>query len=145
MAVTGIANLAVKVSDLEQACAFYERAGAEVRNRTTWNDAERADVHLGPVLITLFTEAIYEDTVDVPAEGFLHAALFTDDLDRELQTHDVIWGPAVIEGTFGKRRVAFVRAPGDIRLEFMEQLEPPPSEATGAGSTSPTPDGTPIS
>ena len=36
--------------------------------------------------------------MDLPAEGFLHPALFTDDLDAELEGHDVIWGPAVVEG-----------------------------------------------
>jgi hypothetical protein len=127
MAVTGMANLAIKVDDLDEACAYYERAGAQVRDRMVWNNAERADVFLGPVMITLFTKAIYEDAVQLPPEGFLHPALFTDDLDKELEGHDVIWGPTVVEGAFGKRRIAFVSAPGGIRLEFMEQLEDPPS------------------
>jgi catechol 2,3-dioxygenase-like lactoylglutathione lyase family enzyme len=122
VAITGMANIAVKVGDLDAACAFYERSGAEVRDRMHWNDGERADVYLGPVMITLFTRAIYEDSVELPAEGFLHPALFTDDLDRELEGHDVVWGPAVVEGAFGKRRIAFVSAPGNMRLEFMEQL-----------------------
>ncbi|HEX5615029.1 MAG TPA: VOC family protein [Acidimicrobiia bacterium] len=122
MAVTGMANLAVKVVDLDGACAFYERAGFEVRDRMPWRGAERADVFLGPVQITLFTRAVYEDDVALPAEGFLHPALFTDDLDRELDGHDVVWGPEIVEGTFGRRRIAFVTAPGGIRLEFMEQL-----------------------
>ncbi len=125
MAITGMANMAVKVGDLDAACAFYERAGGEVRDRMQWNNGERADVFLGPVMITLFTHAIYEDAVELPAEGFLHPALFTDDLDRELAGHDVIWGPAVVEGAFGTRRIAFVSAPGNIRLEFMEQIEDP--------------------
>jgi catechol 2,3-dioxygenase-like lactoylglutathione lyase family enzyme len=120
--ITGMANLAVKVADLDAACAFYERAGAEVRDRMEWGDGMRADVFLGPVMITLFTRAIYEDAVDIPAEGFLHPALFTDDLDAELAGHTVVWGPAIVEGPFGRRRIAFVEAPGGIRLEFMEQL-----------------------
>lgn len=133
MAVTGLANLAVKVTDLDAACAFYEAAGAQVRDRMQWANGERADVHLGPVMITLFTHAIYEDRVEVPAEGFLHPALFTDDLDTEIRGHRVVWGPETVEGTFGKRRIAFVEAPGGIRLEFMEQLEPPAhSESTPA-------------
>lgn len=118
-----MANLAVKVRDLDSAIAFYERAGADVRDRTEWHGGERADVHLGALMITLFTRAIYEDVVDLPAEGFLHPALFTDDLDRELAGHTVLWGPEVVSGTFGTRRIAFVEAPGDIRLEFMEQLD----------------------
>ena len=121
----GMANLAVKVADLDAACAFYVAAGAEVRDRMQWNNGERADIFLGPVMITLFTRAIYEDAVDLPAEGFLHPALFTDDLDAELVGHNVVWGPAVVEGAFGTRRIAFVEAPGGIRLEFMEQLEEP--------------------
>ena len=36
-----------------------------------------------------------------------------------------MWGPAIVEGAFGRRRIAFVEAPGGIRLEFMEQLAPP--------------------
>ena len=133
MAVTGMANLAVKVADIDAACAFYRRAGAEVRNRMRWEGAERADVVLGPVQITLFTRAIYEDAVSLPAEGFLHPALFTDDLDAELEGHTVVWGPQVVEGPFGRRRIAFVDAPGGMRLEFMEQLAPPAGEGAGRG------------
>ena len=123
MTVTGLANLAVQVSDLDAACAFYERAGADVRDRLAWRNGERADVFLGPVMITLFTRAIYRDEVMLPDDCFLHPALFTDDLDAELVGHDVIWGPEIVEGAFGRRRIAFVNAPGGIRLEFMEQLE----------------------
>jgi len=125
--VTGLANLAVKVADLDGAIAFYTAAGGEVRDRMAWAGGERADVFLGPVMITLFTRAVYEDAVDLPDEGFLHPALFTDDLDAELVGHEVVWGPAVVEGAFGTRRIAFVEAPGGIRLEFMEQLAPPTS------------------
>jgi len=131
VSVTGLANLAVKVADLDDACRFYEAAGAEVRDRMFWGNGERADVFLGPVMITLFTRAIYEDEVDLPPEGFLHPALFTDDLDAELVGHRVVWGPSVVEGTFGTRRIAFVEAPGGIRLEFMEQLAPPAGTGTG--------------
>lgn len=122
MAVTGMANLAVKVADLDAACSFYEEAGGTVENRMVWRGSEKADVHLGPLMVTLFTRAIYEDRVALPAEGFLHPALFTDDLDRELEGHEVVWGPEIVEGPFGRRRIAFVNAPGGIRLEFMEQL-----------------------
>jgi len=125
VSITGMANLAVKVADLDAACAFYAAAGAEIRDRMEWNNGERADVYLGPVMITLFTRALYEDAVTLPSECFLHPALFTDDLDTEIAGHDVIWGPVVVEGAFGTRRIAFVNAPGGIRLEFMEQLAPP--------------------
>jgi len=125
--VTGVANLAVKVADLDAAIAYYERAGASVADRIEWNGAERADVTLGALSITLFTRAIYEEAADLPDEGFLHPALFTDDLDAELEGHQVIWGPAEVSGPFGRRRIAFVTAPGAMRLEFMEQLPDTPA------------------
>ena len=79
----------------------------------------------GALAITLFTHAIYEEACALPAEGFLHPALFVDDLHAELARHEVLWGPRTVSGTFGTRRIAFVEAPGGIRLEFMEQLEEP--------------------
>jgi len=125
VAVTGVANLAVKVADLDSAIQFYRDAGAVVSGRDPWNGGERVDVQLGALSLTLFTRASYEDDVELPDEGFLHVATFTDDLDREIQGHRVVWGPGVVEGVFGKRRIVFVEAPGNMRLEFMEQLEPP--------------------
>jgi hypothetical protein len=83
-------------------------------------------VQLGVLSLTLFTKAIYENACTLPEEGFLHPALFVDDLDAELARHEVLWGPRVVSGTFGTRRIAFVEAPGGIRLEFMEQIEEPP-------------------
>jgi catechol 2,3-dioxygenase-like lactoylglutathione lyase family enzyme len=133
VAVIGLANLAVKVADLDAACEYYAAAGAELHDRMFWNNGERVDVHLGPLVITLFTRAIYEDEVALPREGFLHPALFTDDLDAQLEGHEVIWGPRVVEGPFGTRRIAFVTAPGGIRLEFMEQLGPPAAPGPRAG------------
>jgi catechol 2,3-dioxygenase-like lactoylglutathione lyase family enzyme len=125
MGVIGLANLAIKVADLEGACAWYTAAGAAVTEPTAWENGRRADVQLGTVTLTLFTKAIYEDACDLPDEGFLHPALFVDDLDAELTRHTVLWGPRTVSGAFGTRRIAFVEAPGGIRLEFMEQLDDP--------------------
>jgi len=123
MAILSVANLAVKVRDLDAAVDFYRRAGAPVTDPEDWHNGRRADVHLGPLMITLFTHALYEDAVELPDEGFLHVALFTDDVDRELEGHSVVWGPDIVSGpTFGTRRIAFVDAPGSMRLEFMEQV-----------------------
>ena len=98
MAVTGLANLAVKVDDLEQACAWFEAAGAAVTEPVEWENGRRADVQLGALALTLFTQAIYEDACALPAEGFLHPALFVDDLDAELARHVVLWGPRTVSG-----------------------------------------------
>ena len=124
--IIDVANLAVKVADIDAAVAFYRDAGATVSDPEGWRNGRRADVAMGALNLTLFTKAIYEDDVDLPADGFLHVALFTDDLEREIAGHDVIWGPEVVSGpTFGTRRIVFVAAPGNMRLEFMEQLEEP--------------------
>jgi catechol 2,3-dioxygenase-like lactoylglutathione lyase family enzyme len=124
MAITAVANLAVKVADLDAAVAFYREAGAEVTDPETWHGGRRADVHLGALHLTLFTRALYEDAVELPDDCFLHVALFSDDVDREIDGHDVVWGPDVVSGpTFGTRRIVFVDAPGNMRLEFMEQLD----------------------
>lgn len=120
-----MANLAVKVADIEAACAWYEAAGALVTEPVEWENGRRSDVTLGWLHLTLFTQAIYEGACALPGEGFLHPALFVDDLDAELSRHAVLWGPRVVSGAFGTRRIAFVEAPGGIRLEFMEQLEEP--------------------
>lgn len=127
MTVTGVANLALKVTDIDAAAEFFRRAGADVTEPEAWEGATRCDVRLGALAITLFTRALYEeDVADLPDDTFLHVACFTDDLDRELDGHDVVRGPQVVSGpTFGTRRIAFVNAPGNIRLEFMEQLEGP--------------------
>lgn len=125
MAVVGMANLAVKVIDLDAACNWYHAAGATVSDPIAWENGRRADVSLGWLKISLFTAAIYEDALELPTEGFLHPALFVDDLDSELAKHDVLWGPRDVSGPFGTRRIAFVEAPGGIRLEFMEQIEDP--------------------
>jgi catechol 2,3-dioxygenase-like lactoylglutathione lyase family enzyme len=127
VAVSGLANLALKVADLDQALSFYRSVGGTVHDRMVWNGSERADVELGPVHLTLFTRAIYEDALSLPDECFLHPALFSDDLDADLAGHAVLWGPTEVEGPFGRRRIAFVEAPGNIRLELMEQLEDPPT------------------
>ena len=94
MPVTGMANLAIKVADLDAALEWYREAGAEVSDAIAWENGRRADVWLGPVQITLFTQAIYEDACDLPPEGFLHPALFVDDLDAELARHRVAVGAA---------------------------------------------------
>jgi catechol 2,3-dioxygenase-like lactoylglutathione lyase family enzyme len=126
MGVIGLANLAVKVNDIEAACDWYRAAGAVVSDPVEWENGRRSDVVMGPLNITLFTKAIYEDATTLPDEGFLHPALFVDDLDAELARHDtVLWGPRVVSGSFGTRRIAFVDAPGGIRLEFMEQVAEP--------------------
>jgi catechol 2,3-dioxygenase-like lactoylglutathione lyase family enzyme len=138
MTLTGFGNLAVKVADLDAALDFYAKAGARLGERGPWHGGERADLFLGPVQVTLFTRAIYEDAVELEDECFLHVAVFTDDLDAAMAGRDAVWGPADVEGNFGRRRIAFVDAPGGFRLEFMQQLDdrvvPSPTSSAAHGA-----------
>jgi len=122
MTVTELTNLAVKVTDIDAAVTWFRAAGASVTDPVTWERSQRADVTLGALKLTLFTRALYEDDVPVPTEGFLHAALMSDDFEADMAGKTPLWGPRVVRGSFGVRRIAFVEAPGGIRLEFMEQL-----------------------
>lgn len=126
MAVTGLANLAIKVSDIETAVTFYRGIGAQVTDPEEWHGAQRADVQYGALALTLFTRAIYEDEIDLPADTFLHPALFVENLDTHLAGLDVIWGPEIVSGAFGTRRIAFIEVPGGMCFEFMEQLDDTP-------------------
>lgn len=125
MAVTALVNLAVKVRDIEAAVDWYRGIGATVTDPAEWEGGRRSDVALGALRLTLFTRALYEDRTVLPADGFLHAALMSDDLDGDIGAVTPLWGPEVIRGPFGVRRVVFFEAPGGIRLELMEQLDKP--------------------
>ena len=130
MAVTGMANLAVKVADLDAAVAYYERHGAAVRDRMPWADGERADVFLGPVMLTLFTRAIYEDAVTLPAEGFLHPALFTDDLDAavaELEAFSIAFVTGEQHQAHGVVRQVWVTDPVGNVVELQQDSEATPA------------------
>ena len=120
-----MANLAVKVADLDAACAFYERAGAEVRDRMAVERRRaRRRVPRAGADHAVHPRHLRGRGRRCPAEGFLHPALFTDDLDAELERPRRGVGP---RGRRGRRSDAAASrsssAPGGIRLEFMEQLE----------------------
>jgi catechol 2,3-dioxygenase-like lactoylglutathione lyase family enzyme len=122
--VTGFGNLAVQVSDIDVACAWWRRLGAAVDDPLrTADGGMRADVDLSGVRLTLFTRAIYAAELGPLDDGWLHAAWFVADLDAALAGHRVLWGPHEITGPFGRRRIAFVAAPGGIRVELMQQVE----------------------
>ncbi len=134
MGITGFVNLAMKVRDVETAAEAYRRLGATVGIPEDWEGSRRVDLWMGPVQITLFTRALYEDRIELPEECFLHAVYAVDDLDTALEGLDVLWGPTVVSGSFGVRRIAFLEAPGAVRIELMEQLEEPPAPGVARGS-----------
>ena len=127
VAVTGMANLAVKVADLDAACAFYERAGGESprphaleRRRARRRVPRAGDDH-----------AVHPGDLRGRGRAARRRASCTRRCSPTTSTPSsraTRWCgvPAIVEGPFGRRRIAFVAAPGGIRLEFMEQLEADP-------------------
>jgi catechol 2,3-dioxygenase-like lactoylglutathione lyase family enzyme len=124
--ITGFSNIALKVRDVDAAARIFEGLGAISGQPEDWEGSRRVDLMMGPVAITLFDRALYEDLVDLPEECFLHVVFYVDDLDAAIEGMEVLWGPSVVKGSFGVRRIAFVEAPGGIRVEYAEQLQPPP-------------------
>ena len=120
-----MANLAVKVADLDAACAFYERAGGRgprphgVERRRARRRVPRAGAD----------HAVHPRDLRGRGRRCPPRASCTRRCSPTTSTpsstgHDgACWGPEIVEGPFGRRRIAFVDAPGGIRLEFMEQLE----------------------
>jgi catechol 2,3-dioxygenase-like lactoylglutathione lyase family enzyme len=142
--VTGFVNLALKVSSLEDAREFFDRCGASCGEIEPWEGSRRCDVVLGETLITLFEKALYEDSVSLAEDCFLHAVFSVEDLDSALDALqstgelNIVWGPGEVRGSFGHRRIAFLEAPGSIRIELMQQLEEPtrePGTSEGLGVT----------
>ena len=121
--------------DVEQDQVDAELAGG-------FGGAERADVYLGPVVITLFTRAIYEDAADLPAEGFLHPALFTDDLDAECERLRALGvpfrSPGPVTTTSGPNRGGkgiYVEDPDGNGVEIIQLARPwGPEQDAGLGS-----------
>jgi catechol 2,3-dioxygenase-like lactoylglutathione lyase family enzyme len=123
VSVAGFENLALKVADLPAAIDWYRSLGAEVGEPESWEGGRRVDLNLAGLPVTLFTRALYETSLDLADECFLHAVFRVDDLEAALAGREVLWGPEVVAGSFGVRRIAFLEAPGGIRVELMEQLE----------------------
>lgn len=123
MSTGAFGNLAAQVSDIDVGVAGWRRLGAEVGDPLRTPDGGmRADIDLGGIRLTLFTRAIYADELGPVDDGWLHAAWFVDDLGAALAGHRLLWGPHEVSGPFGTRRIAFVEAPGGLRVELMQQL-----------------------
>ena len=120
----GMANLAIKVTDLEAACAWYDAAGATVTEPIEWENGRRADVQLGVLEPHAVHEGDLRGRLRLPDEGFLHPALFVDDLDAELARHTVLWGP---------RRSRHLRHPPD-RLRRGSGWHAPRVHGAGGGA-----------
>lgn len=141
-----LGNLAVRARDLDGLADFFGSApGCAVRGRRSLDGDEFVELELAGVTVNAFHTALYEGREGpVPADGWLHVSFLVDDLDELLEDvrwgSALLWGPHVISGDFGRRRIAFFEPSPGVRIELMQQLqddsrEPGMAELAGAGST----------
>jgi hypothetical protein len=129
----GLWTIGVKVVDLERELAFHRRMGHPIVLDETIELGGKAYriplVRMGDKYLHLGEKMVYEDALGQPLPvGIAHAVYRSDDFDRDVRTAleagavelaDV----AVVSAGFGKRRVAFLRAPGGWIIEIIEILD----------------------
>jgi catechol 2,3-dioxygenase-like lactoylglutathione lyase family enzyme len=123
-----LANLAFKVDDLGAAAAFFEGApGCRLVDRYAFGENAFIQGAIGETIVNVFTTALYDDEGTAAAPGVIHMSFHVDDLDEAMaapvwRDTKVVWGPHVIEGYFGRRRVIFYEPMQCVRIELMEAL-----------------------
>jgi hypothetical protein len=128
--LTKLWTIGVKVRDLEKELAFHRSLGNEiVLDETLEFEGERYRiplVRMGDKYLHLAEKMVYEQLLDRPLEyGLVHLVYRSDSFDEDLKNaiatgatnlRDV----AEVSAGFGKRRVAFLRAPGGWMFEIAE-------------------------
>jgi len=128
--IKGLWNYAVKVEDLRSATEFYvSQLGGEVRIKGEVLGSQYVLLRLGTTRVILFDRAPYENQLklNLPV-GFLHLVFEVDDFDAQLEVLrrkavKFLMEPCIIEGEFGRRKIAFFETPEKIRTEIMQVLE----------------------
>lgn len=128
--LTKLWTVGVKVRDLEQELAFHRGLGNEiVLDESLEFEGEQYRiplVRMGDKYLHLSEKMVYEKLLDRPlAYGLAHLVYRSDsfdaDLERAIQTGATnLCAVAEISAGFGKRRVAFLRAPGGWMFEIAE-------------------------
>ena len=127
--IKGMWNYAVKVEDLECATHFYTTClGGEVRIKGEVLGSRYVLLRLGEMRVILFDKAPYEEQLKLNLPpGFLHLVFEVDDFDTQMKLLrqsqvKFLTEPCVIEGEFGRRKIAFFETPEKIRVEIMQVL-----------------------
>lgn len=128
--LTKLWTIGVKVRDLEQELAFHRSLGNEiVLDEELEFDGERYRiplVRMGDKYLHLSEKMVYEKALNRPLEfGLVHLVYRSDSFDADLQRAietgaTNLCAVAEISAGFGKRRVAFLRAPGGWMFEIAE-------------------------
>jgi hypothetical protein len=123
-----LVNLAIKVADLDAAIDAIEALPGARLGAVHELDGDRfAEAEIGDTVVNIFTAALYEDPAMPLPPGPLHTSYAVEKLAPALADPgwgaSLIWGPEVISGGFGRRRVAFFEPLPGTRVELMEILD----------------------
>jgi catechol 2,3-dioxygenase-like lactoylglutathione lyase family enzyme len=125
-------HVAIKVHDPEAASRFYrERLNGEVIDRgepdgTGPTAVSYVALEVADKRVYLFDRAPYEAAglVEELPYGFLHFGYVVDDVEAAWREVTETGVEPVMEPTeFGDLKVAFFVAPGEVRIEFIEELD----------------------
>ncbi|MBP8255971.1 MAG: hypothetical protein KAX37_01510 [Opitutaceae bacterium] len=124
---TALVNLAFRVKDLSEVERFVESTDGWRKNALHDIGGDIfLEASFGGVRVNFFHSALYDDAQTTTAPGFLHAsynvAKLDDMLANEAWAKALVWGPSVISGGFGHRRIAFFEPLPGCRIELMEDL-----------------------
>lgn len=133
MAIDSFFHVALKVTDPDEAAAFYrQHLDAEILEHRRLESDETGEVanaivlSVGDKRVYLFDQAPYEAAglVDSLPNGFLHFGYIVDDIEAAFE--DLVSEGATVvmaPDTFGDKKIGFFRAPGGVRIEFIEYLD----------------------
>jgi len=130
--LTGLWTIGIKVPDLERELAFQKGLGTEVVLDETLHvnggSYRLPLIRMGDKYLHLAEKMVYEALLEASLPyGITHLVYRSDsfdaDLNAALDAGAVKLGDvAVVEAGFGKRRVAFLRAPSGYIFEIIEVL-----------------------
>ena len=130
--LTKVWTIGIKVPNLEQELAFHRAMGHEiVLDETLEFGGEHYRVPLirmGDKYLHIAEKMVYERLLDRPlGYGITHIVYRTDDFEHDRQTaiangSQGIGEVAEVSAGFGRRRVAFMRAPSGWMFEIIEVL-----------------------
>lgn len=125
-------NIGGKVPDLDAEETFLRAMGADVSGRqpvfVNGQEGELLFTQVGDTRVLMFEEVNYERELNHPLKhGWTHIVFEVDDFDAAFDRlkdagGTVIQGPAVVDATFSRRKIAFFESPGGCIYEVFSEL-----------------------
>ena len=131
--LTGLWTVGIKVPDLERELTFHRQIGSTIildENIILDGDSYRIPLlKMGDKYVHLAERMVYERLLDKPLPyGIVHVVYMSDNIQQDLQAAlsagaTALMDLATISAGFGRRKVAFLRAPSGYIFEIIEILE----------------------